>query len=181
MTTETMMMITTRWTLTSAQQEGAASAFRLFAHFCVCRDGGNEDGEVNTKKRKLDFDADQSGAHSWLHGASEICCWLNAPDFSEAKRAKKKEQKEEKLKKKLAKPNAQLVHELLQHWENFRQRDVEKPKRIAVMDQVLQSCKGKIMSVRFLAATFRRLCRLLSHCFAPISLNQFIRLTFLAV
>jgi hypothetical protein len=104
--------------------------------------------EIQRKERWILEMINQVCLQHFLFRTDQVRLIHHGVDFSEAKRAKKKEQKDEKLKKKLMKPNAAMVAELLYHWENFRQRDVEKTKRIAIMDQVLQSCKGKIMEVR---------------------------------
>lgn len=46
------------------------------------------------------------------------------------------------------KPNAQLVADSLRLWESFRQRDCQKERRMALIDQMLKLCKGKVMDVR---------------------------------
>jgi F0F1-type ATP synthase membrane subunit b/b' len=73
---------------------------------------------------------------------------VNAQEKDAAKiKQQRQEQKEQTLKRKLQKPNSDLILEAKNIWEQLRQKRLNKQERRDLMDQMMKIVTGKALDV----------------------------------
>jgi predicted house-cleaning NTP pyrophosphatase (Maf/HAM1 superfamily) len=98
--------------------------------------------EVEFEEQEFEFDGPEE---ELVEGEDEV--GNNAEDAVEKQRLQRKEQKEQTLKRKLQKPNSDLILEAKSIWEQLRQKRLTKPERKELMDQMMKIVSGKALEV----------------------------------
>jgi type III secretory pathway component EscV len=91
-----------------------------------------------------EFEFDEQEEEYPLEGEEAV---LEEADPKEKQRLQRKEQKEQTLKRKLQKPNSELIMEAKNIWEQLRQKRLSKQERRELMDQMMKLVSGKVLEV----------------------------------
>jgi pumilio family protein 6 len=125
-----------------SQREKSSQLASFFLFFLVSTMTKQQQEEVEFDEGEFEFDE-----HEEEYPLEQAEAAEEETDPKEKQRLQRKEQKEQTLKRKLQKPNSELIMEAKNIWEQLRQKRLSKQERRALMDQMMKLVSGKVLEV----------------------------------